>query len=109
MLLAIPSYFISTVRLLVSFFWKIEKIAREFIWGSNVGIRKPSLLNWLYCCKSMDIRGLRIRNLANQNKVFLLKLGFDIVANSSILWVRVLRSKYNVQGILPQTIPRSGC
>lgn len=72
-LLAIPSYFMSTIRLPVSACGKIEKLAREFIWGSNATKRKPSLLNWSNCCKPTIFGGLGICSLTNQNRVSLLK------------------------------------
>lgn len=88
--LVIPSYFMSTIELPVSVCGQIEKLARDFICGSSMEKRKPSLLNWMDCCKPLEVGGLSIRSLANQNRVSLLKLGFDIVVSPDKLWLRLL-------------------
>ncbi|KAK8363061.1 hypothetical protein V6Z12_A03G138500 [Gossypium hirsutum] len=43
------------------------------------------------------------------NKIFLMKLGYRLLANTESLWVQVLRKKYNIQGALPTSISRSNC
>lgn len=57
----------------------------------------------------LDNGGLGLRNLADQNKIFLLKLGYYLLSNTDALWVKVLRKKYNVQGVIPTSICRSKC
>ncbi|KAK8335871.1 hypothetical protein V6Z11_A09G084700 [Gossypium hirsutum] len=87
MVLTIPNYFMSTICMLVSVCNKIERIAYNFIWGTCIESKKSSLLSWGACCLPIDNRGLGLRSLANQNRVFLLKLGFQLLTNMEALWV----------------------
>lgn len=45
-LLVIPNYFMSIVRVPVTVCNEIEKLARNFIWGATSEARKPALLSW---------------------------------------------------------------
>lgn len=75
-LLAIPNYFMCTVRLPITVCQEIEKIARNFILGSTLESRKSALFSWEVCCRLIENGGLGLRSLSDQNKIFLLKLGF---------------------------------
>ncbi|MBA0661421.1 hypothetical protein Goklo_005716 [Gossypium klotzschianum] len=97
----------TTARLLVTVCKEIEKTARNFIWGSTSLERKPALVNWKEVCLPFDKGGLGIRGLQDQNKIFLLKMGYNILANTEALWDRLLRNKYNVHGFLPDSIERN--
>lgn len=108
-LLAIPNYFMYTVRIPILVCNKIKKIARNFIWGTTVEARKPALLSWKDCCRPLEHEGLGLRSLADQNKVFLLKLGYCFLSHGDALWVRILQKKYNLQGVLPISIRCSNC
>lgn len=108
-LLAIPNYFMGTVHILMTIFNKIEKVARQFIWGSTLESKKPALFPWKDCCRPMERGGLVIRNLGIQNKICLLKLGFLILTDKDALWVQLIRNKYNMFGELPNSINRSSC
>lgn len=66
-----------------------------------------SLVGWDSICQPKKHGGLGLRRLKDQNISFLLKLGFNIVANNEALWVRVLRSKYKMKEGLPDTIDRN--
>lgn len=106
-LLSILNYFMSTVRIPITICNKIEKLARAFLWRSFTFIRKPSLVNWNVCCWSKDNGGLGIRSLQVQNKFFLMKLGFNLIANPGAFWVRILRNKYSIHSLVPKDIRRS--
>lgn len=106
-LLSIPNYFMYTVKIPISVCMEIERIACKFIWGSTNEDRKVALLSWDNCCKPLDRGGLGIRKLREQNKIFLMKLGYRMLSNTESLWVQVLRKKYNVQEIIPISIRRS--
>lgn len=86
----------SSVRIPVSLCKEIEKLAHNFIWGSIDGSRKVSLLSWDDCCKPLKNGRLGLRQLADQNKLFLLKLGYHLLSNTDSLWIQVLGRKYNV-------------
>ncbi|KAK8263060.1 hypothetical protein V6Z12_D12G017300 [Gossypium hirsutum] len=53
--------------------------------------------------------GLGIRQLQDQNELFLTKLGFNLILNTEALWVQVLRNKYSIFGLIPENIKRKNC
>lgn len=53
--------------------------------------------------------GLGIHSLTDQNKIFFLKLGFQLLTKTDSLWMQIVRNKYNVCGILPSNVLRSNC
>lgn len=66
-------------------------------------------MSWDKVCQPIGSGGLGIRRLNDQNKMFLIKLGFRFLTNPDSLWVQVLRKKYNVQENLPMSIAISIC
>lgn len=84
-ILSILKYFMYTVRLPISICREIDKIACNFIWGSSSKDRKIALLSWDRCYQPIDIGGLAIRKLNNQNRLFLMKLDFRFLFNSESL------------------------
>lgn len=106
-LLVIPRCFMSTICIHVSVCNEIEKLSRHFIRRANSESRKSTLLSWGDCCRPLDAGGISLRNLAYQNKMFLLKLGFQLLANMDGLCVRILKNKYNIQGVLQVSIAMS--
>lgn len=107
-LLAIPNYFMYTIRVHVSVCNEIERLASNFIWGSIENSRK-TLLSWDDCCHPLNSDGLGLRKLNVQNKTFLIKLVYRLLSSIESLWVRVLRNKYNVQRALLNSISQSNC
>lgn len=103
-MLAIPNYSMSIAHILVSICSEIETIARNFIWGSTLKSRRPAHVPWSDCCRPLEFGGLGIRSLIDQNKIFLLKLGFQILANTDALWVKLVKGKYKLYGVLSSAI-----
>ncbi|KAH1031882.1 hypothetical protein J1N35_044056 [Gossypium stocksii] len=106
-LLAIPNYFMDTIVMPISICREIEKLAQNFIWGSNLLDRKPTLMDWEDCCHPVERRGLGLWNLVYQNKVFLLKLGYQLLTDTEAFWVQVSWKKYRIDGMLPTSISRT--
>lgn len=77
--------------------------------GSSLLKNKVSLVNRKDCCRTMVNGGLGIRHLVDQNKLFLLKIGYNMIANPDAFWVRILRNKYKIYGFVPDNIIRSNC
>ncbi|KAA3467341.1 endonuclease/exonuclease/phosphatase family protein [Gossypium australe] len=76
----------TTTRIPITICKEIEKVARSFLWGSNNERRKVALVSWSDVCRPVDKGGLGIRQLHDQNVLFLLKLGFNLVTNTDALW-----------------------
>ncbi|KAH1091030.1 hypothetical protein J1N35_018287 [Gossypium stocksii] len=53
--------------------------------------------------------GLGLRHLRDHNTYFMTKMGFNIVSNVNALWVRVLRSKYEIPSGLPENLSMGHC
>ncbi|KAH1055899.1 hypothetical protein J1N35_033964 [Gossypium stocksii] len=83
----------------------IKEMARQFIWGAFDGKRKMALVGWDNICQARSHGGLRIRILGEQNKGFMMKIGYSLVTKTKALWVKVLRAKYGIQADL---VPRRG-
>ncbi|KAK8298923.1 hypothetical protein V6Z12_D05G288400 [Gossypium hirsutum] len=56
------------------------------------------------CLSAFKQWGSRFRRLKDHNKSFLLKLRFCVLANRNDLWVRILREKYHVGDIIPDSV-----
>ncbi|GMJ08231.1 hypothetical protein like AT4G29090 [Hibiscus trionum] len=87
----------------------IEGLIRRFIWGSASPTPKLSLINWEAICQPMKSGGLGLRCMHNFNIAFILKLSYSIVTRTSSLWVTLLREKYGLQEILPQSVRKGSC
>lgn len=96
----------ATVKIPVTVYNEIEKMARMFLWGSTDTARKSSLVNWQICCSPIDSGGLGLRSLQSQNQLFLLKIGYNIIVNTTAYWVQILRNKYKVMNSVPVDITR---
>ncbi|KAG8490243.1 hypothetical protein CXB51_015601 [Gossypium anomalum] len=85
-LLFIPNYFMQSLMILRGVCLEIEKLARQFIWGRNVGHSKISSVSWNSVCQPQSRGGLGFRFLEEQNKSFLMKIWFSLVSNRDALW-----------------------
>lgn len=99
----------STVCIPISICNEIEKVARHFIWGSMLESRKLALVPWSECYRPIEHGGLGIRILVVQNKIFLIKLGSQVLNKTHALWVQLITSKYKLHGMMSTTIARSDC
>ncbi|XP_039014346.1 uncharacterized protein LOC120144324 [Hibiscus syriacus] len=106
---AIPVYLMQTTLLPKSVCNEIVKILRQFIWGSTTGAPKISLINWENICQPMDHGGLGIRRISYFNLAFILKIAFSLDIDTSALWVRLLRQKYKIYEICPDSVYRTTC
>lgn len=93
-LMAILAYAMQTVVLPSSLCYQINWLVRDFIWGSSSGARKTSLVSWHDMCQPITHGGGSIMNLKSRNKAFLMKVCFNIIAQSHLLWVKFLQHKY---------------
>ncbi|KAA3487341.1 reverse transcriptase [Gossypium australe] len=108
-LLSIPSYFMQTMMIPKGVCDDIERMVRQFIWGSTERNYKMALVGWDTICQPRARGGLGLRKLNDQNSSFFMKIGFSLVSNSDMLWVRVLRSKYGWKNHIPESISRNQC
>ncbi|GKV52575.1 hypothetical protein SLEP1_g59152 [Rubroshorea leprosula] len=91
---AIPCYTMQTVLLPKSTCEAIDKLNRQFLWGSDTESRKPHLVNWESVCMSKEEGGLGLRSAWSNNRALVSKLGWKMITNDESLWCKALRAKY---------------
>ncbi|CAN1245063.1 Putative ribonuclease H protein At1g65750 [Linum grandiflorum] len=79
---------------------KIDQRIRNFVWGSLPDGRKPHLVSWDDVCRPKNQGGLGLRRAKELNDAYLIKLGWTLVSQPSVFWVRLLRAKYLKNGQL---------
>ncbi|XP_031111969.1 uncharacterized protein LOC116015942 [Ipomoea triloba] len=95
-LTSIPYYTMQTTLLPKGVVLAIERITRDFLWGSKEGERKCHLVKWEVLTKSKEFGGLGIRKLEPMNLAFLAKLGWRLIQDEECLWVQLLKAKYSI-------------
>ncbi|XP_019158195.1 PREDICTED: uncharacterized protein LOC109154910 [Ipomoea nil] len=93
-LATVPVYTMQTGALPVSTCNDIDKLCRDFLWGSNEAKRKIHLINWKEVCSPRTQGGLGLRMAKDFNLALLAKLAWQILNNPEKLWVKVMRQKY---------------
>ncbi|CAA7042519.1 unnamed protein product [Microthlaspi erraticum] len=98
-LCSIPVHSMSSVKLPESTLNRLDRVARDFVWGSTAEKRKQHLLCWDKVCKPKEEGGLGIRKTSLMNIALLAKVGWRVLHDNNSLWSRVLRSKYLIGDI----------
>lgn len=96
-LLSIPCYFMQSMMILQAICDEIEHLVRKFIWVNSSERNKFPLVSLKSICQPRACGRLGLRQVKAHNTSFMPKLAFILVANSSALWVCVLRSKYGIK------------
>ena len=99
-----PNHSMQTAFLPGSTCDSIDKLNRNFLWGSSNERRKVHLVAWDKVCMKKNNGGLGLRHLKHQNLAFMSKLYWNMVCHKDELWVRVLRTKYRCGNDLLPTI-----
>ena len=76
---------------------RLEKIQRDFLWGSNASERKIHLINWKQVCLSKAKGGLGIRSLLLMNKALLSKWAWRFGEEDNLAWKNVISLKYGTK------------
>lgn len=74
----LPIYVMSILRIPVLVAARIEKMLRNFLWGSNTTQKKIHLLAWKMCCPGKKEGGLGIKNMVRFNKALLAKRNWKL-------------------------------
>ncbi|KAL1134447.1 hypothetical protein V6Z11_A12G102600 [Gossypium hirsutum] len=108
-LLTILSYLMQSTLVPKEIYDSIEELARQFIWGVADGKRKMALMGWDSICQPKLHGGLKFRRLGDQNKAFILKLGYSLITMTEALWVQILKPKYDLVESMTESIMRNRC
>ncbi|KAG8652848.1 hypothetical protein MANES_06G141650v8 [Manihot esculenta] len=75
---------------------EIDKMCRQFIWGSTSTERKVNLVPWEHVIHPKDMGGLGFRSAKIMNTSFLLKLAWTLQTDMQVLWAKVVKVKYKL-------------
>ncbi|XP_057418459.1 uncharacterized protein LOC130712657 [Lotus japonicus] len=103
---ALPTYSMQTSLLPKEVCGKLEKIQRDFIWGTGDMTHGAHSIAWPKLCCSKQDGGLGLRRMYDFNKSLVMKLGWGLVSNPDALWARVLRDKYSCGSDAIPTVQR---
>lgn len=81
----------------------IEELIRKFIWGYTDTKPGISLVKWSDLCQPLSNKRCGLIKLEPQKKAQS-KIAKKIVAKPNLLWVRLLRGKYQIRDTLPLDI-----
>ena len=90
----IPNHVMQGAVLLVYVCEKLDKINRDFLWGSTNERRKMHMVGWSKIVKSKDEGGLGIQEARAKNLALLSKLNWRMYHEQDALWAKVIRKKY---------------
>ena len=91
---SLPTYYLSLFTIPKTVATRLERIQRNFLWGSSVKCFKYPLVAWENVCLPCELGGLRIQNLASFNQVILGKWLWRYVHETTHLWRRNIATKY---------------
>jgi hypothetical protein len=95
-LASLPTYYLSLFTIPISVANRIERIQRNFLWGSYGDGGTHHLVNWDVVCSPVNYGGLGVRKIALFNKALLGKWLWRFGIEESKLWRRVIATKYGV-------------
>jgi len=72
----------------------IDRLNRDFLWGSDRDCKKMHHVNWATVCLSKERGGLGIRTAKETNVAMVSKLGWRILNNDSAQWCQAMRHNY---------------
>ena len=91
---SLPTYFLSLFTIPKVVAARMERIQRNFLWGSSEGSFKYPLVAWERVCLPVKLGGLGIRSVASFNQALLGKWLWRFGHEVTHLWRRVISTKY---------------
>ncbi|KAK7854352.1 putative ribonuclease h protein, partial [Quercus suber] len=90
----ILAYVMQNVYLLNKVLVGMDRVNRNFLWGSTKTKKKMHWVNWGKVTKPKDLGGLRLQTAKGRNIALLTKLNWRFHTETDALWVWVLKNKY---------------
>ena len=91
---SLPTYYLSLFTIPKAVVTRLERIQRNFLWGSIVECFKFPLVAWEKVCLPHELGGLGVRKLVPFNQALLGKWLWRYGHETSCLWRRVIAMKY---------------
>ena len=98
----IPNYTMQCVALPPKILKGIDRLNRNFLWGSSDSKKKLHLIGWNKVTRDKEEGGLGIQAAKPKNTALLAKLNWRFKTEKTTLWVRVLSKKYRGQKKSPK-------
>ena len=109
----IPNYVMQGAALPTHLCHKLDRINRDFLWGSTAEKRRLHLIGCNKVVKSKEERGLGIHVARTKNIALLAKLNWRLYQEKESLWAKVMLRKYCSQSQQkakdPDKLPCSPC
>ena len=107
----IPNYVMQGAALPVHVCEKLDKINRDFLWGSTNEKRRMNMVGWNKIIKSKEEWGLGIQEARAKNIALLSKLNWRTYQEQEAPWAKVILNKYcsssRVRSRDPEKLPSS--
>ncbi|KAJ1391877.1 ribonuclease H [Sesbania bispinosa] len=92
--MSIPNYLMQAFVFPVGVCEEIERLCRNFIWGSSSERKKLHLIAWSKIFQPKKVGGLGFKTLKLVNEAYMVKLRWRMVNQPHLLWVQAVRAKY---------------
>ena len=90
----VPNYVMQGAALLAHLCDKLDKINRDFLWGSTTEKRRMHLVGWNKVIRPIEEGGLGIQAARAKNIALLAKLNWRLYQEKDALWAKVILRKY---------------
>ncbi|GKV40167.1 hypothetical protein SLEP1_g47835 [Rubroshorea leprosula] len=77
---------------------ELDKISRDFIWGSTDEKKKAHLVSWERITQPKRNGGIGIKSAKEANQASMAKLQWRLAADKGNLWAKALKQKYKIEG-----------
>ena len=90
----VPAYVMQCAYLPERISSGIDRVNRNFLWGTSNSSRRIHWIGWQKVTKSKKEGGLGFQTAKDQNTALLAKLNWRLHAEQDALWTQVLKRKY---------------
>uniref|UniRef100_A0A2N9IZP5 C2H2-type domain-containing protein n=1 Tax=Fagus sylvatica TaxID=28930 RepID=A0A2N9IZP5_FAGSY len=90
---AIPAYYMQNVALPTRVCSTLDKLNRDFLWGSTEESKKMHMVSWGKICRPRDLGGLGLYSTKARNIALLAKLNWRAMEDPNSLWAKTLIAK----------------
>jgi ribonuclease HI len=97
---SIPAYYMQNAALPSSICSELDKLNRNFLWGSSEDKKKMHMVGWDKICQPKKDGGLGLYSSKPRNLALLAKLNWRLIDEKDSLWAKTLLAKYCPDGPL---------
>jgi hypothetical protein len=107
---AIPNYYMQIFALPSKVCLELDKLNRNFLWGSTSEKKKMHMVGWKKVCRPKKEGGLGLSCAKPRNVALLAKFNWRLIQEKDSPWVRTILAKYFPNGFVnsQNMVRRSG-